>query len=94
MISQLVQSAFDNGYLSVESEGLLRQMVAMGLCRNTDLNALQSLSQAVSQGEVRREAPASVPLPLPTGTEGPSRPTARSRQPLSQGLPINVKAAQ
>lgn len=56
MIRALVESAFQTGYLSVESEGLLHQMLATRIYRNEDVTALTRLSDAVRAGLVKREA--------------------------------------
>ncbi|WP_414623307.1 hypothetical protein [Calothrix sp. CCY 0018] len=56
MIRALVESAFQTGYLSVESEGLLHQMLATRIYRAEDVAALTRLSDAVRAGEVKREA--------------------------------------
>ncbi len=56
MIRTLVQSAFQTGCLSVESEGLIRQVLAMKVCQSCDLDALAHLFQAVNTGEIEREA--------------------------------------
>lgn len=55
MIRALVESAFQTGYLSVESEGLLHQMLAR-IYRSEDVAALTRLSDAVRAGLVKREA--------------------------------------
>ena len=56
MICRLVQSAFQTGYLSVESEGLIRQMISIYSYQTTDLLALEELHQAIYAGQVKREA--------------------------------------
>jgi hypothetical protein len=56
MIRALVESAFQTGYLSVESEGLLHQMLATRIYRAEDVAALTRLSDAVRAGVVKREA--------------------------------------
>ncbi|WAL60195.1 hypothetical protein [Thermocoleostomius sinensis] len=56
MLHRLVHSAFQTGYLSVESEGLIRQMLAMRGYQPADLIALQKLRQALQTGEIQREA--------------------------------------
>jgi hypothetical protein len=60
MITRLVQSAFQTGYLSVESEGLIRQMIAVRGYQSADLSALEELHQAIYAGQVKREAKESV----------------------------------
>lgn len=56
MIRRLVESAFQTGYLSVESEGLIRQILAVRGYQPSDLAALHDLWQAVCSGQVKREA--------------------------------------
>lgn len=56
MISALVESAFQTGCLSVESEGLIRQILAVGGCRSLDLKALEQLYDAIKQGRIHRES--------------------------------------
>jgi hypothetical protein len=56
MIRALVESAFQTGYLSVESEGLLHQMLATRIYQTEDIAALRRLSDAVRAGQVKREA--------------------------------------
>ncbi|GAB4141586.1 MAG: hypothetical protein Fur0046_17640 [Cyanobacteria bacterium J069] len=63
MIDRLVKSALQTGCLSVESEGLIRQLLNTQLQTETDLTALQLLYSAVQQGRVQREAPNSVAPP-------------------------------
>lgn len=60
IIHRLVQSAFQTGYLSVESEGLIRQVMAVRSCEATDLSVLEELHKAVYAGQVKREARESV----------------------------------
>jgi hypothetical protein len=60
MIRSLVQSAFQTGCLSVESEGLLHQVLATKCYQSEDLAALASLYDAVNAGQIEREARASV----------------------------------
>ncbi|MCG6133409.1 MAG: hypothetical protein MET45_01875 [Nostoc sp. LLA-1] len=62
MIRTLVESAFQTGYLSVESEGLLHQVLATKCYQSEDLAALTALYDAVSAGKIKREA--SSPLPI------------------------------
>lgn len=64
MIPTLVQSAFQTGYLSVESEGLIRQILRLRSCKKTDLEALASLYEALNKGEIRREAHDDNQLPV------------------------------
>lgn len=64
MITALVQSAFQTGYLSVESEGLLRQVLTVKGCKATDIQQLEQLYQALQTGQIQREAPIELDLPL------------------------------
>lgn len=63
MIDQLVQSAMQTGWLSVESEGLIRQLVSIRTSPSTDQAALQALVRAMERGDIQREAPGSCDLP-------------------------------
>jgi len=66
MIHRLVQSAFQTGCLSVESEGLIRQMIAVRSYQAIDLSALEELHQAVALGQVKRESRETVSIfPMP-----------------------------
>lgn len=56
MIHRLIQSAFQTGHLSVESEGLIRQVLAGRGYQVTDLAALEELHRAIDAGQVKREA--------------------------------------
>lgn len=56
MIRRLVQSAFQTGCLSVESEGLIRQLIAVRSYCAHDLSALEELHQAIGAGQIQREA--------------------------------------
>ncbi|WP_416669521.1 hypothetical protein [Egbenema bharatensis] len=58
MLRRLIQSAFETGYLSVESEGLIRQVLSIRGYQSADLVALQHLRQAVYEGLIKREASA------------------------------------
>jgi hypothetical protein len=62
MICRLIQSAFQTGHLSVESEGLIRQVIAVRGYQTSDLAALEELHQAIHAGRVKREAGESVSL--------------------------------
>jgi hypothetical protein len=64
MISTLVKSALQTGYLSVESEGLIRQMLALRSCAKHDLDALEILYEALQKGHIQREAKDGVQLPM------------------------------
>lgn len=55
MINKLVQSALQTGWLSVESEGLIRQVLTMRRYQSSDLQAIEKLDEAVKRGLVRRE---------------------------------------
>ncbi|MBG1265191.1 hypothetical protein [Nostoc sp. WHI] len=59
MIRTLVESAFQTGYLSVESEGLLHQVLTTKCYQSEDLPAIASLYNAVRSGQIKREASAS-----------------------------------
>lgn len=56
MIRTLVHSALQTGCLSVASEGLIRQVLAMKGYQTSDLEALTVLCQAVNSGQIEREA--------------------------------------
>lgn len=56
MIRTLVESAFQTGYLSVESEGLLQQVLATKCYSPEDLALLATLYDAVRAGQIKREA--------------------------------------
>ncbi|MEA5593050.1 hypothetical protein [Rivularia sp. UHCC 0363] len=62
MIRALVQSAFQTGYLSVESEGLLHQMLATRIYQPEDVAALKRLCDAVRVGLVKREASSNISM--------------------------------
>lgn len=55
MIRALVESAFQTGYLSVESEGLLHQVLATKCYLPEDLAILADLYDAVHTGKIKRE---------------------------------------
>ncbi len=65
MIRTLVESAFSTGYLSVESEGLLHQMLATKSYQSDDLAALSALLEAVRAGLVKREASSNLVMEFP-----------------------------
>ena len=68
MIRTLVASAFQTGYLSVESEGLLQQVLTTKCWKQQDLSALATLYNAVRAGQIKREASSSnvlMEFPLP-----------------------------
>lgn len=56
MIRALIESAFQTGCLSVESEGLLHQVLATKSYQSEDLAALAALYDAVRAGQIKREA--------------------------------------
>ncbi|MBW4598444.1 MAG: hypothetical protein KME29_02225 [Calothrix sp. FI2-JRJ7] len=56
MIRALIESAFQTGYLSVESEGLINQVLAARGYQSEDLKALVTLCDAVLAGHIKREA--------------------------------------
>ncbi len=64
MIEFLVKSAFKTGCLSVESEALIRQVLATKGCKSVDLDALEKLWEAVNTGCIRREAGCKLAMPL------------------------------
>jgi hypothetical protein len=65
MIRTLVESAFQTGYLSVESEGLLHQVLANKCYQSEDLPAIASLYDAVRAGEIKREASSNLLMEFP-----------------------------
>jgi hypothetical protein len=62
MIQRLVQSAVQTGCLSVASEALIRQVLAMQGCQYSDLAALQQLEQAIETGQIQRESSSKNPF--------------------------------
>ncbi|MDF5727661.1 MAG: hypothetical protein PUP92_06375 [Rhizonema sp. PD38] len=56
MIRALIESAFQTGCLSVESEGLIHQMLATKSYQSDDLPALADLYNAVREGRIQQEA--------------------------------------
>ncbi|MCT7949877.1 hypothetical protein NG798_08765 [Ancylothrix sp. C2] len=56
MIRTLVESALNTGCLSVESEGLIRQVLAMKGYGVDDLEALTNLCTALAAGRIERES--------------------------------------
>ncbi|BDA68119.1 unknown protein [Rivularia sp. IAM M-261] len=60
MIRALIESAFQTGYLSVESEGLIHQVLATRSYQSEDLKALVTLFDALQAGDVKREASSSL----------------------------------
>ncbi len=65
MIHKLVQSAFLTGVMSVESEALIRQVLAWKVYQPSDLTALHKLYQAINNGAIQREANGIFNLQLP-----------------------------
>ncbi|MBN3927802.1 hypothetical protein [Nostoc sp. NMS4] len=68
MIRTIIASAFQTGYLSVESEGLLQQVLATKCYQLDDLPELAALYDAVRAGKIKREASSSnvlIEFPLP-----------------------------
>ena len=65
MIRTLVNSALKTGCLSVESEGLMRQVLKMKAYRSSDLDELGKLYRAVKAGAIQREASGILQMPLP-----------------------------
>ncbi|MEA5580851.1 hypothetical protein VB620_05800 [Nodularia harveyana UHCC-0300] len=62
MIRTLVESAFQTGYLSVESEGLINQVLTTKCYCTEDLAILSALYEAVTAGQIKREASSALPL--------------------------------
>ncbi|WP_225896515.1 hypothetical protein [Amazonocrinis nigriterrae] len=62
MIRSLVESAFQTGYLSVESEGLLHQVLATKCYQSEDLAELAALYDAVRAGKIKREGSSQLPM--------------------------------
>jgi hypothetical protein len=65
MIHTIIESAFQTGCLSVESEGLLQQVIATKCYQPQDLTELTALYDAVRTGKIKREACSSRPIELP-----------------------------
>jgi hypothetical protein len=66
MIRALVESAFQTGCLSVESEGLLHQMITSKSYQSNDVAALEALYEAVRAGQIKREASSNMKINFPT----------------------------
>ncbi len=66
MIRALVESAFQTGCLSVESEGLLHQMITSKNYQFDDVAALEALYEAVRVGQIKREASSNMKINFPT----------------------------
>ncbi|WP_088243037.1 hypothetical protein [Calothrix rhizosoleniae] len=69
MIRTLVDSAFQTGYLSVASEGLIHQVLATKIYHSEDLAILTDLWEAVRTGKVKREASSHLTMDLPVKYE-------------------------
>lgn len=65
MIRTLIASAFQTGYLSVESEGLLHQVLTTRCYQSEDLKALTALYEAIRMGKIKREASCKTLIELP-----------------------------
>jgi len=66
MIRTLVDSAFQTGYLSVASEGLIHQVLEKNVCQSDeDLAMLTNLWEAVQAGKIKREASSNLAMKLP-----------------------------
>jgi hypothetical protein len=65
MIRTIVESAFQTGCLSVESEGLLHQVLATKCYQSDDLLAVTELYEAVRAGQIKREASSRVVMEFP-----------------------------
>jgi hypothetical protein len=65
MIRTIVESAFQTGCLSVESEGLLHQVLATKCYKSDDLLAVTELYEAVRAGQIKREASSRVVMEFP-----------------------------
>ena len=69
MIRTLVNSALKTGCLSVESEGLMRQVLKMKAYRSSDLDELGKLYQAVKAGVIQREASGILQMPISVSSQ-------------------------
>ncbi|WP_017304338.1 hypothetical protein [Spirulina subsalsa] len=56
MIYALVKSALETGCLSVASESLIRQILAIRSFQSSEMEAIAKLEAALKRGEVQREA--------------------------------------
>ncbi|MBD2559778.1 hypothetical protein ACEYW6_17215 [Nostoc sp. UIC 10607] len=68
MIRTIIESAFQTGYLSVESEGLLHQVLVTKCYQSEDLPVIAALYDAVRAGQIKREASSSnalIEFPIP-----------------------------
>ncbi|MEM7725613.1 MAG: hypothetical protein AAF208_04490 [Cyanobacteria bacterium P01_A01_bin.45] len=66
MISTIVESAFETGYLSVESEGLIHQILSTKIYQGSDLKALKRLYLAVERGSIQREVKLNLDVKIPS----------------------------
>ena len=66
MIRTIIESAFQTGCLSVESEGLLHQVLTTKCYQPEDLADLTALYDAVRAGKIKREASSNQPIEFPT----------------------------
>ena len=73
MIQTLVESAFQTGCLSVESEGLIRQVLAIRGYKAADLETLEKLYSAVRAGKIRREGRGEMTVPREYSASSSSR---------------------
>lgn len=64
MIHALVESAFQTGCLSVESEGLLNQVLEAKSYRAEDLEKINLLCEAVHEGRIKRESSSKLRIEL------------------------------
>lgn len=65
MIRTIIESAFQTGCLSVESEGLLHQVLTTKCYQPEDLADLAALYEAVRTGKIKREATSKLLIELP-----------------------------
>lgn len=70
MIRTLIESAFQTGCLSVESEGLLHQVLATKCYQPEDLADLAALYDAVRAGRIKREATSKLQIEFPISPKG------------------------
>lgn len=56
LIRKLVEQALATGYLSVEAEAQLRQLLQKTKYGKEDLNAFMQLQQAAMSGQVKQES--------------------------------------
>ena len=65
MIRTLVDFAFQTGYLSVASEGLIHQVLATNIYHPEDLIVLADLWEALRAGQFKREASSELTIEMP-----------------------------